>query len=333
MMIDVGAGSEGLIAVGADGQPGDYDAAVWRSVDGLTWDRLPHDDAVLGGTGAQVMHTVLQTAAGVIAAGQSSGNAGVWLSSDGTAWTRAEITEASGTPTPGISVIFGLHEGVSGLVAVGGTGLEWDGWSLSAVSTTRPAVWLSADGQSWSRIPEYVGGSGAGVEGAESVGGALTHVVAVGSGLVALADTAHGPVVWTSDDGFEWRRLDSTFGEEPPATHISIGDVISSDGRLIAVGGYAGDAPGYSGPDVTVTWLSLDRGLTWHVVASQATSAPGWDGIDSTPLGVERPVMTAFGEGFVTITSDWSFATGEEIQGYEQYARAIAAWRLALLDG
>ena len=45
----------GLVAVGSAGsynetdESADEDAAVWTSVDGLTWSRVPHDEAVFGG--------------------------------------------------------------------------------------------------------------------------------------------------------------------------------------------------------------------------------------------------------------------------------------------
>ena len=52
-MLSVTAGGAGLVAVGSDGHPIDRydielaaDAAVWTSVDGVTWSRIPHEEAV-----------------------------------------------------------------------------------------------------------------------------------------------------------------------------------------------------------------------------------------------------------------------------------------------
>jgi hypothetical protein len=66
----------GLVAVGVDGG---YDracgrftrpeAVVWTSVDGLTWSRVPADEAVFGGTG---MYGVTVTGAGLVAVGDES---------------------------------------------------------------------------------------------------------------------------------------------------------------------------------------------------------------------------------------------------------------------
>ena len=39
----------------AAGTAGDHSAAVWTSVDGITWSRGPHDEAVFGGPSTQVL--------------------------------------------------------------------------------------------------------------------------------------------------------------------------------------------------------------------------------------------------------------------------------------
>ena len=48
------AGGPGVVAVGSDGQGEDVVAAVWTSPDGITWSRVPLDEAVFGGTADQV---------------------------------------------------------------------------------------------------------------------------------------------------------------------------------------------------------------------------------------------------------------------------------------
>jgi len=54
-MMSVTVGGPGLVAVGLDESSGDKDAAVWTSPDGITWSRVPHDDAVFGGEDEQLM--------------------------------------------------------------------------------------------------------------------------------------------------------------------------------------------------------------------------------------------------------------------------------------
>ena len=65
-MLSVTAGGPGLVAVGVDRPGGDADAAVWTSVDGITWSRVPHDEAVFGGAAIQ---SVTAGGPGVVAVG------------------------------------------------------------------------------------------------------------------------------------------------------------------------------------------------------------------------------------------------------------------------
>ena len=108
---------------------------MWISVDGVTWSRVPHDEAIFGGEMADV--AVVGTV--IVAVG---------------------------------------HEG-------GGNGTR-----------SSAAVWTSADGVTWSRIPDD-----------DSVFGdaAMSSVTAAGSRLVAMGhdvlgddDTADAAVVWVA---------------------------------------------------------------------------------------------------------------------------------------
>ena len=81
----------GLVAVGSnesgsDHSGGDWDAAVWTSPDGLTWTRVPHDEAVFGGTRdiPQGMLSVAAVDAGLVAVGHDTFDAAVWY------WTPDE---------------------------------------------------------------------------------------------------------------------------------------------------------------------------------------------------------------------------------------------------
>ncbi len=95
VITDLVSGSLGVVAVGVDGKPGDYEAAVWVSTDGLVWERLPHDEEVFGGEGDQIMRSVVQTTEAVVVVGESAGHATVWVSDDGRQWTRALIGGAA----------------------------------------------------------------------------------------------------------------------------------------------------------------------------------------------------------------------------------------------
>ena len=61
LMTDIAVRDGIAVAVGADGAPDGqfFGAAVWYSVDGVTWNRVPHDEAVFGGDGHQRMNSVV----------------------------------------------------------------------------------------------------------------------------------------------------------------------------------------------------------------------------------------------------------------------------------
>ena len=65
-MASVTVGGPGLVAVGYERMGGDLDAAVWTSVDGLTWSRVPHDEGALGGEGFQSMASVTAGGPGLV---------------------------------------------------------------------------------------------------------------------------------------------------------------------------------------------------------------------------------------------------------------------------
>jgi hypothetical protein len=83
VMVSVTVGGPGLVAVGSDGSGGDEDAAVWTSPDGFTWSRVPHDEAVFGGEGDQVILSVTIGGPGLAAVGREvsggDSDAAVWV--------------------------------------------------------------------------------------------------------------------------------------------------------------------------------------------------------------------------------------------------------------
>jgi hypothetical protein len=78
-MASVIAGGPGLVAVGHE-RLGDWDTAVWTSADGITWSRVPHDEAVFGGEGDQRMASVIAGGPGLVVVGSDeSRDTAVWV--------------------------------------------------------------------------------------------------------------------------------------------------------------------------------------------------------------------------------------------------------------
>jgi hypothetical protein len=185
---DVTAGGPGLVAVGsfADEAAGVAQrAAVWTSVDGLTWSRVPHDEAMFGGGDEQRMTAVAVGGPGLVAVGwfaneglYDQGTA-VWTSVDGRTWSRVPYDEA----VWGYGNVTSVVPVDSGLVAVGAD----YGPSLGRGGR----VWTSPDGITWSRAPHETFFNKS----------TMASVTVGGPGLVAVGDTFGSDsdgVVWTA---------------------------------------------------------------------------------------------------------------------------------------
>jgi hypothetical protein len=178
-MLSVTGGGPGLVAVGATGSDLGGSAAVWTSIDGLSWSRVPHDESIFKGS----MMSVTAGGVGLVAVGSTSdasANAAAWTSVDGLSWSRVPHDESvfGGSATQTMSSV---TAGESGVVAVG-----WSGSELGLRSAA--AVWTSADGTVWFRVPDrdsvfrrFGPGPGDGDRVMTSVTTAGTNLVAVGS--------------------------------------------------------------------------------------------------------------------------------------------------------
>ncbi len=225
-MWSVTAGGPGLVAVGQDAPGGDRDAAVWTSPDGITWSRVPHDEAALGGEGGQGMWSVTAGGPGLVAVGSNGQDAAVWTSPDGITWSRVphEETVLGGEGDQRMSSV---TAGGPGLVAVGEDGLGED---------FDAAVWTSPDGITWSRVPHDEA-----VLGGESRQ-RMPSVTAGGPGLVAVGfdapdnDVDKDAAVWMSPDGITWSRVphdEAVFGGDGVQQMLS---VTAGGPGLVAVG-------------------------------------------------------------------------------------------------
>jgi hypothetical protein len=227
-MFDVTAGGPGLVAVGLEewpdigtpSAPAPPSGAVWTSPDGITWSRVPHDEAVFDRAS---MSSVTAEGPGLVAVGSTSmmsafgRSAAVWTSPDGITWSRVPHDEA----VFGGAGISSVTAGGPGLVAVGGVGPD-------------AAVWTSADGITWSRVryDEAVFGGDA--------SNSISSVSAAGTGLVAVGDGADGAAVWTSPDGITWARV--PHDEEVFGGDGGMSSVTSGGPGLVVVGHAGGNA-------------------------------------------------------------------------------------------
>ncbi|WP_222864361.1 hypothetical protein [Micromonospora sp. WP24] len=186
------AGPSGWLIVGSrvDG------AAVWASTDGREFTlRAGLPELAGDGRGRTAAYDGLATGSGwlVVGAVLPAGGTGLaplaWTSRDGLGWRRAELPTASGRGQAQRVVSVG-----GAVVAVGPAGDRFAAW--------RGVVDPVADGAA-TRWRE-AGGFPAAGPGVATVSG----LVAVGSGLLAVARAGAGQVLWYSDDlGGSWRSV------------------------------------------------------------------------------------------------------------------------------
>jgi tRNA A-37 threonylcarbamoyl transferase component Bud32 len=201
-MRDVATVGSELVAVGTTGLPQQQDAAVWTSTDGRSWDAV--SSAAFDIEGDQELFALRAADDLVIAAGISYEvpgdiDAAVWTLASGT-WSRVPAETLAG---PVDEVMLDVAEvGAGGpFVAVGceAVGVRCD----TDVEESDAAVWTSADGFEWARVPAEGRLGGEGVQVMRAVITYRDALIAVGTAGGPLGDEDGG--VWTSLDGVQWR--------------------------------------------------------------------------------------------------------------------------------
>ncbi|HVR80074.1 MAG TPA: hypothetical protein VMS99_16990 [Acidimicrobiia bacterium] len=281
-------GGPGLVAVGFEGRielgNSDTDAAIWTSSDGLHWDRaLPNRS--LGGRRSQELWTVAAFDGRLLAGGGDRGSAAVWTSTDGVSWNRVIGPNRFLGSRQGRAIIRGMTVGGPGIIAVG----EAD---------NDAAIWTSSDGENWSRVnnPGVLGGEGS--QGIANVIDSQLGLVAVGFDLGGERINFLGRgseedmdgVVWISEDGLLWQRVDSPAFGGPGFQELT--DIVRWGDGLVAVGR---DIPGgvrLDDPAADVDagiWFSED-GVSWSKVESRSLGGPGWQDIFGIAVSGSRLV-------------------------------------------
>jgi len=217
----------------------------------MTWTRLP-DDPMFDST---AIWTITAGGPGLVAAGGSHTddgmmvNAIVWTSSDGVTWERIDDPSfSSGIPPAEISYEnpgAGIGDVAAGPLGVVGVGFNGHG----------AAVWTSPDGIEWSPTDD-----------ADLLGGGFSSILGVtagGPGWVAVGEVDMDGGVWVSEDGLDWVQVEDDALLAGDRIDVSIYDVATWNGGLIAVGSVGL----WDGSDERAirgaVWASRD-GLEWR---------------------------------------------------------------------
>ena len=250
----VAASDRMLIAVGSTSAGEDTDAAIWMSVDGISWTRIDPDEADLGGDGREEIWSVTSDGPGWVAVGSDwsggDADAAVWTSPDGYGWTRISHDEEV-LGGPGRQEMLAVVAGEFGVIAVG-----YD--SNGGANGTNAAVWIASDGQGWSRVlhDELVfGGPDLQVMNGVAMGG--PGVVAVGSDASGLDGDA---AVWTTPNGRSWTRASGDTAGLVVARPQAMWAVAAGNAGLVAVGFESAGSVSFA-----AVWTS-DDGHVWSRV-------------------------------------------------------------------
>jgi len=301
-IVDVtGRRDGGWIGIGYDQGP-----RTVRSDDGSTW---VLDPAEPGLTAAAADHTnvvlgIADGPAGLVSVGASAngdssgGDVQAWRSTDGLQWRTA--SRIGGDRNAEMRAVVG---GKHGYVAVGSAGFP--GASILESGSHGAAVWISADGSSWTRVEDQPGFTGAAMTGITTTS---TGYVAWGENLPMAEEPATQPPIWTSPDGRVWTRANgSVFAHQ---AFYPLGGILVGAERWIAIGTrHATEAEGSGSRPAAA--ISTDGGRTW-------TDAP----VDATGSGVGPSAILS---GVAAVGSDL-VAIGH-IEGPASETTAAAAWR------
>ena len=209
-MIDVTTAGPGLVAVGSAVA---LDAtAVWASLDGLTWERVPHGPAFENA----FMWSIVEGGPGLVAVGwrrTPEPSAAVWVSTDGRTWERVPDPEdGAGYQMRAVAPF------ADGLVAAG-----------DLVNGGRAAVWTSADGRTWERVADSDVFADA----------FINAIVPMNSMLLGFGGVGRDAAIWTSRDGRSWTVI-----RHEAITNAYLTSAVRVGDRIVAVGATQERIPG-----------------------------------------------------------------------------------------
>jgi hypothetical protein len=285
-LVDVVAGGPGFVALPSQTGP------VWTSVDGLSWSEGPPDPDML----AAFPMAAAEREGVLVVVGRS----GVLLSRDGLEWQPVGLPGGQG-------VMHDVAATDTGFVAVGSVSLG----SMEA----KGAVWISSDGETWTRVPDAPDFDKAELF---RVAASSDRVVATGYANDFERGLFATPMAWTSVGGGAWHRatvIDPFLPERPPLGGGGAGNlegaimgpvVRTADGWVSAgqawVVGEGYPMNGGVGPAVVSDlgiWTSTD-GTTWRRVPPHRRFELGL--AEGSPFGPTSMVVA--GDGVIVYGAD-----------------------------
>ncbi len=264
-------GSTGFVAVGAtvfaDASKGD--ARAWTSSDGIRWQAAPSSAGMVDAS----MESVTAGPNGFVAVGSDGypgGNtqlpgargAAVWVSSNGTDWTRVPNQKSFEG-----GVMFGVRRTSSGYVAWG------EIHDAFGSSPPLPPIWTSSDGLHWDRVT--------GIADAGGLGNPIRSIVAVGDRLIAVGyqqppvnsnGTDTPAAWWSAGGGRSWMAATTPDGSGASSPSGGMSDVSVSGSDLLAVG-LLDAPPGQVGFSPPIVWRSTDQGTSWTALPNDPSFA------------------------------------------------------------
>jgi hypothetical protein len=290
----------GFVAVGSQPWPGEgyygrRAGVVWRSADGLSWQR-----ETPSALGRATLEHVVSVGSSMFAFGSVSscplydegdcqddpdaGNA-VWRSTDGGDWEMLPQSQALADAS-----IDGVAATSERLVVFGDSGDE-----LSA------SLWTSSDGVSWTAASDLTG-----LDPIDSIGVGPDGMVAFGTDYDPVTDAVSVIAAWSSD-GTRFERVNT-----PGGIDGEIDSVAHGDGRWVAVGSaYPSDSE-----DVAPLVFTSPDGRNWTDVSAQS----GLQGMGFSWVG-------AVAGGFVGLTYELVGEEGDSERAYSFFSSDGAAWR------
>ncbi len=288
-----------LVVVGTDTKADGTDAAMWVSTGAQSIRQVAHDEAVLGGDGAQAMAALARNGDQLVMVGTETDDGG---DVDAVVWSSALGSSLQRVDDDGLAVAGDQHAldvTVSGSTPVAVGWEESPGGADAVVWVVAPAAVDEAEepneaapppgpALNWERVAAGDDWSGPGEQRMDALAVTANGFLAVGSVRGADGADAADGAMWRSIDGQEWSRP-SDMGAFAGPGDQGLADVATAPEAVVAVG--------FDGTSAAV-WASTD-GESWLRVAHD-------EGVFGGPgdQRMEAVMAPAGAEGWVAVGSD-----------------------------